>query len=126
MTITVGGTTITFSDGTTQSTAGGAPTTTQVLNATAAAAVGAVGTYAFLGETATTTTAAGGTRAGSALRYVGASRQNYPWSTAATSTISGLGGSGTPAGTWRAMGYNFSGNSSCILFYGATLWLRIS
>lgn len=126
MTITVGGTAITFNDGTTQTTAAGAPTTTQVLNATAAAAVGAVGTYAFLGETTTTTTAAGGTRAGSALRYVGVSRQNNGWQNTNVATLSSVQGPSTPAGTWRAMGHNFSGTSACVLLYGATLWLRIS
>ena len=45
MTITVGGSAITFPDATTQSTAATAPTTTQVLNAYAGASVGAVGTY---------------------------------------------------------------------------------
>lgn len=45
MAVTVGGTSITFNDGTTQTTAAGAVTTTSVLNATAGASAAAVGTY---------------------------------------------------------------------------------
>lgn len=98
----------------------------QVLNITAAASLGAVGTYAFLGETALTTTSAGGTRAGSFLRYVGAQRQNNGWQNTNVSTLSSVQGPSTPAGTWRAMGHNFSGTAACTTLYGATLWLRIS
>lgn len=112
MAVTVGGTSITFNDGTTQTTAaGGAPTTAQVLNATAGASVGAVGTYAIL-RTETTTGALqnpGATRAGSTLRYTEAS---------------GSVNAGTPAGTWRLMGGSYDlgvGYSQA-----TSVWLRIS
>jgi len=123
MAITVSGTSITFNDGTTQTTAGGgAPTTAQVLNATAGASVGAVGTYAWLGETATTATAAGSTRAGSALRYAGI-LTNTSYTATVITGVTSVGAGGTPAGTWRAMGRSYGDATP---YYGATLWLRIS
>ena len=64
MPITVSGTSITFPDATVQTTAGGAPTTTQVLNATAGASALAVGTYAVLMNASTTTCNVGVTIAG--------------------------------------------------------------
>lgn len=105
----------------TWATAGGAPTTDQVLSATAGASVGAVGTYAFLGETTTTTTSAGGTRDGSNLRYAGIYGSPGYFSSTEVNTISGSGNGGTPAGTWRAMGRIYSSGSA-----GASIWLRIS
>ena len=128
MAVTVSGTSITFNDGTTQTTAAGAPTTAQVLNATAGASVGAVGTYAFLGETSATTTAPGATRAGSSLRYT-------TIATSATfSIIAGYGypayavtsGTNAPSGTWRCMGWSQVGTYACVGLTPATLWLRIS
>jgi hypothetical protein len=116
------GPSVTFGDATVQTTAAVAPTTAQVLNATAAASVGAVGTYAFLRPTSTTTYSAGSTIAGSSTQYSGAL------------TVGGIGGSplsidsvGTPAGTWRCMGYR----SPSVYTYGtlafsSSLWLRIS
>ena len=96
-----------------------------VLNRTALAQVGAVGTYAFLGETSgATTTNPGGTRAGSALRYAGINgnsgfNDNFP-------EISlGSGTTTAPAGTWRCMGMSRGGTGAGPLF-PATLWLRIS
>jgi hypothetical protein len=82
---------------------------------------GAVGTYAWLGETTTVATATNGTRAGSSLRYGGvlsaASYTNdFP---AATSFI---GNGGTPSGTWRCMGRAHNSGTD----YPATLWVRIS
>lgn len=111
MPVSVRGTDILFNDGTTQSTAGGAPTTTQVLNATAGAAAGAVGTYAWLYYTLNTpaSIAAGGTAAGSNLRYAG------------TDGMTGVAFSGTPSGTWRLMGYLVPNGS-----VNASSWLRIS
>lgn len=74
--------------------------TAQVLAAQAGATVGSVGTYAFLqGVTGT----AGTTAAGSSLLY--ADRAG--------------GTSGTPAGTWRMMGYS-------LVTDRATVWLRIA
>jgi hypothetical protein len=99
-------------------------TTGNVLAATAGASVGAVGTYAWLGETTTTLTNAGGTRAGSGLRYAGISG-----AFSATSDVQfaqSTGNGGTPAGTWRCMGRSYNlqinGNDG----FGYTLWLRIS
>jgi len=77
-------------------------TSSQVLNGTASASVGAIGTYAFLYITAGGTVAPGGTLAGSSLTY-------GPNST----------GSSSPSGTWRLMG-NISSSQ------GVSLWLRIS
>lgn len=117
MAVTVSGTSITFNDGTTQTTAAGVPTTTQVLNATAGASVGAVGSYAFLrrinnvGDTRGNILNPGATIAGSLMRY------------ADTSSLSG-----TPSGTWRCMGYAsayYSGYDN-VTSYGSTVFLRIS
>lgn len=102
----------------------GAPTTTQVLNATAAATIGAVGTYAYLLLAADTDTdyAAGNTLAATNLRYAGTS-SNTSGSTVNTAF------SGTPSGTWMAMGYvqNIgSGGGAAAQRQGATVWLRIA
>lgn len=103
-----------------------APNTTNVLAATAGASVGAVGTYAFLGVAIDNTgvISAGGTLAGSSLRYLGIVTSDDKWSTGGTKPISGTA-SGTPSGTWRAMGYVNSGLSLGGP-WGASLWLRIS
>jgi hypothetical protein len=109
--------------------AGGDPTTAQVLNATAGASVGAVGTYALLGETSITSTSPGNTRAGSNLRYAGFGRNNTNWTNGDRRAATLFGGSSTPSGTWRAMGYAGSANANDPYdpaVYGATLWLRIS
>jgi hypothetical protein len=88
-------------------------TTANVLNATAGASVGAVGTYAFLGDVRNVATNEGGTVAGSNLRY---------------SSRTGVVGT-TPSGTWRAMGRSSPANIDA---YGAlsslnpTVFLRIS
>lgn len=126
MAVTVGGTSITFNDGTVQTTAaGGAPTTAQVLSATAGASVGAVGSYAFLGPPANTGYLPGATAAGSALRYVapvGHGTQSCGLYAYALVGSDPRGG-GTPAGTWRCMGLGLTSASN----YGTpTLWLRIS
>ena len=100
------------------------PTTEQVLNATAGAAVGAVGTYAFLGETdSNTLTNPGGTRAGSALRYAGFTG-NASFANQFTAVSSATGINTAPAGTWRCMG--MSRNDAFDGRFPATLWLRIS
>jgi hypothetical protein len=87
---------------------------------TSASAVGSVGTYAWLGGSSTASTfyfTAGDTYAGSGLRYAGtASTATYSDNTAAR-----IGYSGTPAGTWRAMG-----GVGSIGRYNTTLFLRIS
>jgi hypothetical protein len=89
------------------------PTTSQVLAATAGAAVGAVGTYAFLRPENSTQYDAGATLAGSSLRYSGA----------LTSASGNQRSVGTPSGTWRIFGAR--GNNSANDF-SASLWLRIS
>jgi hypothetical protein len=102
--------------------ASGAPNIAYAALDTWYSTLGAVGTYAWLGETTTTETAAGSTRAGSNLRYAG----NYAtisYTGNGLGAISGAGNGGTPSGTWQAMGRSFSGGGTV---YPATLWLRIS
>lgn len=113
MAITVSGTTITFNDATTQTTAGGAVNTTTVLAATAGASVGAVGTYGFFRIGTVATNAAGSTIAGSSLVYGG------------VLTFCGqasISGSTSPSGTWRLMGYSVRACGQT----GGSVWLRIS
>jgi hypothetical protein len=135
MAITVGGTVITFNDGTTQSTASGAPTTAQVLTATAAATAGAVGTYALMIRgTGTGSITTGTTFAGSSLRYCGTGT----WSRDSKGIIFGnapnayqaitVGAAST--GTWRCMGYaafnTWTYNDASNNGQQASLFLRIS
>lgn len=100
-------------------------TTSQVLTATASASLGAVGSYAMLSCTDNAIISAGTTKAGSALRYRGAT------SSSGTSGIDFYSPVSTaPSGTWRLMGYiegyteyyGYNANHSNI----ASLWLRIS
>jgi hypothetical protein len=71
--------------------------TTAVLSANAGASAGAVGTYAFLilAEGGSTTYSAGANFTGSRLRYAGVGGN----------TVSSITFSGTPAGSWKLMGY---------------------
>lgn len=103
----------------TWATAGGAPSTAQVLSATAGANTGEVGTYAFLGRPPVNTNgpvitvSPGQTVSASGLQYTGT-----------------FGYSGSPAGTWRCMGFSncridFAAYS-VTTSYGSTLFLRIS
>jgi hypothetical protein len=80
-------------------------TTANVLGATAAAAVGAVGTYAFLRSIASTAYTPGSTVAGSLLSYTNGN---------------GGGGGGSPAGSWRLMGDTGTVTNSAL----ASVWLR--
>jgi hypothetical protein len=121
---TANNTTFLRGDGT-WATAGGDPTTTQVLNATAGASLGAVGTYAYLSSTHNSlsilTYNPGATVAGSSLVYAGgfASGTNNN----GNNYVSGT----SPSGTWRCMGYSQNGNvSSYGIQRSGTLWLRIS
>ena len=87
------------------------PSTSRVLAATAGASLGAVGSYAMLGEVASSSMPArnpGDLIAGSALRYA---------------TSAGLSGT-SPPGTWRLMGgaYSVSPGSNG----PGILWLRVS
>jgi hypothetical protein len=111
---TTGG--VRFPDGTTQTTAASAPTTANVLAATAGASADAVGSYAFLGRPFTSGNiggvTVGGTIAGSVLRFADGN-----------GTLSG-----TPSGTWRCMGFlsaSYDAHSNTSNFI-PTLWLRIS
>lgn len=94
--------------------------------AQAGAAVGAVGSYAFMGSSTTSTgTVAGGTKAGSALRYAGLRGvSGFGTNDVSVPSASFAGNGGTPSGTWRAMGRDASNSSEIVA--GATLWLRIS
>ena len=88
---------------------GGAPTTNEVLTATAGASAGAVGTYAFLRRATTgATVGMGGTVSGGLL-----------FSTNAAANTSG----GAQSGTWMCVGYSVANAS---FQDTATVWLRIS
>jgi len=96
-----------------------APTTAQVLTATAGLTFGAVGSYAFLGQNASATILEpGDTQPGSELRFVGIGGGQAPGNVGVTN----LKGStaNIPTGSWRCLGYAGGGN-----FY-YTLFLRIS
>jgi hypothetical protein len=94
------------------------PTAAQVLNATAAASVGAVGTYAWLLQPnySSTGLVEGGTYAGSSLVYFAM------MSGSNGGVYIGFTGS-SPAGTWRSMGFNNDPNGG--IRRGA-VFLRIS
>jgi len=87
----------------------GAPTTAQVLTATAGASLAAVGTYIFAIKPNTDTTNQGSTLAGSTLTY---------------SNAGGGQSNNISVGTWRCMGFAENWNNS--MAQATTLWLRIS
>jgi len=93
-------------------------TTTTVNTAIASSTVGAVGTYAFLGGL-NLTLGAGSTIAGSSLFFAGVGADVND------SNDNLARGSGSPAGTWRCMGYMFpsDGGGTKIV---TTLFLRIA
>lgn len=105
---TANSTTFLRGDGT-WATAGGDPTTAQVLNATAGASAGAVGTYALMQSTAGIDASPGATRAGSGLYF------------SAVSDVVPTGGTGS--GTWRLMGWSRTGVGGQGYI---SVWLRIS
>ena len=118
MAVTVGGTSITFNDGTVQSTAAAAVTTTAVLSATAGATAGAVGTYAWLTSTSTSFQLTTNTNyAGSSLRFYG-----FYTPGSVEVVISSNGDGATPSGTWKCMGYVQASGAG----RSTTLFLRIS
>lgn len=84
------------------------PSTADVLNATAGASGGAVGTYAFCYNNSASALSIGSTVAGSSLLF----------------SSSGASFSGTASGTWRCMGYASTSPSSGTFL--TTLFLRIS
>jgi hypothetical protein len=102
-------------------------TTTTVLNATAGASVGAVGTYAFMSCETNSVQSTGTTQPGSNLRYRSAQSNGGRFGSGNyVSTPTG----GAASGTWLLMGYiegsyEYQGvnitNSSC-----SSLWLRVS
>lgn len=90
-----------------------------VLNRTALASAGAVGTYGYFRCTNTASVGFGSTVAGSTLTPVGHQDPNKNITDVGTAR----------SGTWRCMGYNaYSPISSAgdVADYGVTLWLRIS
>ena len=90
--------------------------------------LGAVGTYAFLGSNNTTAVAAGGTKAGSNLRYAGGFSANQAIIASWTPTFSSVGtATNNVSGTWQCMGRDFSGGlvpTTETPGYGYTLWVR--
>ena len=103
-----------------------APTTNQVLSATAGATAGEVGTYAWLWDMGNTATNVNGTRAGSNFRYSGFSAGSTADTDRAGSPDT-RGAGGTPSGTWRCMGRSAAGQDIYgNNLYPLTLWLRIS
>jgi hypothetical protein len=110
---------ILFNDGSTQSTAASI-NTTNVLNATAGASVGAVGTYAGMSQSAGGTIGPGTTLAGSSLRYSGVSFIVETPGGYNVNSVSIEQNSTVPSGTWRCMGNSKLSNTTF------SLWLRIS
>lgn len=100
----------------------GAVTTQQVLSANADAAVGAIGTYAFLKFNSTTPpiVSPGGTVAGSNMQFQGAVSANFSGASGPAMSASGV----TVVGTWRCMG-NLQATSG-LQTNNVTLYLRIS
>jgi hypothetical protein len=99
----------------------GTPERNWVLNLTAGASAGAVGSYAFLRRNDNNGSTTNNTVSGSLLRYSGA------WARIDTNggTREATDGA-APAGTWRLMG-QLSGNDPSFGSSGvASLWLRIS
>jgi hypothetical protein len=95
----------------------GAPTTAQVLSATAGLTAGAVGSYAFLSYSNGGGQTFGSTRAGSSLRpcgfyYNADVLQVYP-----------INSGSTVAGTWRCLGHQASSSS---FTDQSVIWVRIS
>lgn len=99
-----------------------APTTAQVLSATAGASAGAVGSYAFLARVANkASSAAGTTVAGGDLRYSNAYSNNDQANEGSNSV--------SPSGTWMIMGntgYLNQGTANTADGFMMTLFLRIS
>jgi hypothetical protein len=93
-------------------------TTTNVNTAIASSSVGAVGTYALLGASNTTGVGPGSTIAGSSLSYAGFTENTGDTNLNLTMRT------GTPAGTWRCMGYYDTFGGLSVGHF--TLFLRIS
>ena len=108
---------VVFNDSTTQTTAGSQATLSNLQSANASISAGAVGSYAFLGYVVNANVDVGSTFAGSDLRYGGITQDD--------NDVGILSGrlSGTPAGTWCAMG---SPRSTTTGYFPTTIFLRIS
>lgn len=98
-----------------------APTTGQVLGATAGAVGAEVGSYTIAHRSTEANVGLGGTVAGSDLTPT-----SVFWRVAGTSSNRVLTGGGTLTGTWRAMAYYTHHSTESTNFLGATLWLRIA
>jgi hypothetical protein len=88
-----------------------------------------IGSYSFLGRmSGTGTLNIGSTVAGSSLRPAGSTLTSVvSWPVAiSVGTMSGAGQNTTMSGTWRCMGYIFTGDSGCTGYGGATMFVRIS
>lgn len=121
MPITFNGTSgITYPDATTQNTAPTAPTTAQVLTATAGATAGAVGTYVFARTGSNPTQVLGDTIAGSSLQTAPVKGESGTYYTATDNLTTYP----TLSGTWRCMGRASTTNINA--YFSHTLWLRIS
>jgi hypothetical protein len=99
-----------------------APTTQQVLDATAGATAGAVGTYVLAGTSSNLSFTFGATISGSSLRAASIVDTNGVNWTNVDLNLKGVGSSTSLSGTWRALGQQTWGSG----FSGATIWLRIS
>jgi len=93
-------------------------TTTKVNTAMASSSVGAVGTYALLGNINSTTVSPGLTSPGSVLYYAG-----FTENTGNTNLNLSVF-TGSPLGTWRCMGYYNTLSGASVGHF--TLWLRIA
>lgn len=114
MAISISGTTLTFNDATTQTTAAVVSTST-VLAATAGASYNVVGTYTI--ARTTSNISAGSTIAGSSLLAVSIA----VWDPCSGVLPVGIAStSGALSGTWRAMSHANIGGSTI----RAALWLR--
>lgn len=132
MAVTVGGTTITFNDGTVQSTAASAVTTTSVLNATAGASLGAVGTYAILhNNNSALDCTVDSVIAGSSLGRVNSNLGSGAFAIAILFSTAGTVGT-AQSGSWRCLSYahrrttESDGGYGTVNVFRPGLFLRIS
>ena len=105
-----------------------APTTAQVLSATAGASAGAVGTYAYLGSSSGVSSLTVGTNyAGSSLRYAGVSiGTNGSYVDNNVNTISDGDSSTSVSGTWKCMGSCYQYGAGGLNRGRSTLFLRVA
>lgn len=124
MTATLNANGVVFGDATAQNTANNLPAnTTNVLNATAAASAGAVGTYVVAWNNSTTSIAIGGTIAGSSL---GVATTNFTLNPFTQYDSNGSTIGTALPGTWRAMNRSQGRISGCFYSFYPSLFMRIS